>query len=1175
MRQLRVLTFLVVACALFSVPALRAQAPAPTVRIVDRIDENQLTKLVGNTHPLANARNDRGPVSPDLPMTGLVLVLSRSAEQQAAFEKFVASQYDSSSPNFHKWLKPEQVGEEFGPSESDIAVVTNWLTGHGFTIEALANDHMTIRFGGTAAQVESAFHTEIHNLDVKGEKHIANMSDPRIPTALTPVVVGVKSLHNFFPHPLHKTGGLVTYSSEKHGWQRIPESRASESKLNSTTKGFGAHPLFGTSDSVGDITEDVAPYDFATIYNVLPLWNASTAIDGKGQTIAIAGTSAICLSSTQTGCTQNDVATFRTAFGLPTSNAWNTPIQISGNSSPLTVCTNSTVPTYCNVDDQIENALDVEWSGAVAKNAQIELVSSFPTSATDDGLYDSQSYIISNSVAPIMNVSYGLCELGLGTAGNVTYYDLWQTAASEGIAVFVATGDSGAPACDQGLDQSYGVPYVAQYGLSVSGMASTPYNTAVGGTDLNWGTKASPYWGSTNSSTTQANAVGYMPEVPWNESCTNPILIAGISGSSGYMDTTYGYSGTNAEIICDLLGNYDDPNFYWTVDTVGGGGGKSSCVVNDGADSSSCVSTTVTTGASYGNITLHADGWLKPAWQSNVTGIPTDGVRDIPDVSFFASDGFLGSSYLICVSANGSCTYTGHSDAAPLEYQEVGGTSVASPAMAGVMALINQKIGTAQGNPNSELYALAAKQTYSSCSTETVTNSSACYFNDIDTGTIAMPCSAGAEPLTSPDCTATQSINGVLDNVGILPEYSAATGYDRATGLGSLNVANVVNGWTQTTGSATATVTVTPSVTSLYSSASMTVTAAVTGAGVAPTGTVTLTGGGYTSTAHALSSGSYTFTIPANSFTQFGAQTLTVSYSGDFAYAPNTGTTQVTVTAPSFTLSATNISLTAGASSGNASTVTVTPVGGYTGTVTLTAKVTASPSGAVGAPTLTGSAVTLSGVSAQTGTVTVSTTAADAVRGTHRAAHANRAGWFGAAGGSIVAAFLLFFIPGGTRRWRSMLGALLLVAALGFTAIGCGGGGGGGGTTKVTPTVTVSPAKSSISIGDTLSVPVTVTGTGGTPTGTVTLSSGSYNSSAQTLASGAYTFTIPANSLAGGTDTLTVAYSGDSNFNAASGTSSVTVSVPTTTGNYTVTVTGTGNDANATTVTTTFTLTVN
>jgi len=197
------------------------QFAAPTVRIVNRIDESSLVTLKGNTHPAANAKNDVGRVSPTLPMTDLILVLSRDPAQQAAFDKFVASQYDPASPDFHQWLTPEQVGANFGPAESDVTSITNWLSGHGFSVDQVTKDRLSIRFSGTAAQVESAFHTEIHNLTVRGVAHIGNMSDPQIPAALAPVVVGVKALHNFFPRPLHRMGSKVTRDAATGKWARI------------------------------------------------------------------------------------------------------------------------------------------------------------------------------------------------------------------------------------------------------------------------------------------------------------------------------------------------------------------------------------------------------------------------------------------------------------------------------------------------------------------------------------------------------------------------------------------------------------------------------------------------------------------------------------------------------------------------------------------------------------------------------------------------------------------------------------------------------------------------------------------------------------------------------------------------------------------------------------------
>jgi hypothetical protein len=687
-------------------------------------------------------------------MGDLVLVLKRDAETQAAFDSFVASQYDAKSPNFHKWLTPEEVGAEFGPAASDLDDVKEWLRSHGFAIDEVSKDRLSIRFSGMASEVEETFHTEIHNLNVSGEEHIANMADVQIPSALSPVVVGVKALHNFFPKPLHRLGGQVSLSRDAGGWQRVGEPPMIPTNREGLSAPTGVRPQFGTADGYGDLVEDVAPYDFATIYNVLPLWKASTPIDGTGQTIAIAGTSNIKLA---------DVATFRSAFGLPAK----TPTVIITNYDPG-ACPQFTASC---AGDLVENTLDVEWSGAVAKGANIVLVTSSAPTPTSDSLYLSESYIVQHKTAPVMNVSYGQCELTMGTAGNTEYNNLWQTAASEGIAVLVASGDSGSPACDQGFDSYDGVPYAAQFGVSVSGLTSTPYNTSVGGTDLNWGTTAAPHWSTTNTSGTGANALGYIPEVAWNDTCANPLALPGLEADAAYV----GVNGVvNAESACNFVlesWSYINTNYQVNisglVDTIGGGGGESLCTVSDGSSPESCTS-----------------GYAKPSWQTGVQGIPADGHRDVPDLSFFASNGFLGSSYLICVSGGGNtCTYSATS--APTA-QEVGGTSVASPAMAGVMALINQKSGSTQGNPNTLLYQFAAKQTYSNCSAETVKTTSTCIFNDVDSGTNAMPCISG-----SLNCNTIY--NG--DPMGILSGYAAVRGYDEASGLGSLNVANIVNNW--------------------------------------------------------------------------------------------------------------------------------------------------------------------------------------------------------------------------------------------------------------------------------------------------------------------------------------------------------------------------------------------
>jgi subtilase family serine protease len=1045
----------VVACVL--PVAIKAQTISPaTPRIVERVDEGRLTTLSGNTRPEARAEYDRGPVAPGLPMPGMVLVLRRGPEQQRAFDAFVASQYEAGSPNFHHWLTPDEVGKKFGPAQADLDVVKNWLLNHGFTVDSVSKNRLSIRFSGNASQVESAFHTQIHNLQVKGESHIANMTDSQIPSALTPVVVGVEALHNFFPRPLHKLGAQVRRNAQTGTWERIsnPASHSSEPAAHvAGAKEIG--PLFGTGGTPATI-EDVAPYDFATIYNVLPLWQAATPIDGTGQSIAIVGTSNI---------NPADVTAFRAAFGLPAYSS------ASGASPSVTVIVppGTTDPGACPgyttscQDALIENSLDVEWAGAIAKNASIILVASSPGSGTtfaSDPVYISSDYIVQNNLAPIMNVSYGECELGLGTAGNASYNILWQTAASEGIAVFVATGDDGSATCDAGGDSS-GLPYGAQFGLSVSGVASTPWDTAVGGTDFTWGWVANgqtTYWQTSNNSANASNALGYIPEIPWNSTCSNPLFIAEINTE---IKENYG-----AAEMCNAFGTgqitSNGQPVYTFVDTVGAGGGASGCTTNDGSHVTSCK-----------------DGYSKPSWQANVTGIPSDGKRDIPDVSFFAANGFSGSAYVICVSGAGSCSYT--QDTEP-EGEEIGGTSVASPIMASVMALINQKAGSAQGNPNPQLYKLAFKETYSGCSTEAIpVTGSSCIFNDIDQGTNAMPCDIG-----TPDCTGSSSYT-----YGVLSSYAATVGFDLATGLGSMNVANLVQAYANASNS---TVDLSSDILTFastpvgQSAATQSVTLKNNGPTALAISGITVKGADATSFSETntcgsslAASASCTVTV---TFTPTAAGTLTATVAiGETATSSPMNVTLIgpspAATAGSFTLSASTPATIAPGSSAT-STITAKPSGGYTGTITLTCSVapvtggTDTPTCAVGAPI----AVT---AGAATSTVTVSTTGPSTLARPAKSALAQRGtgslqGWLGA-GGTALACMLLLGVPARRRDWKSLLGVLVFMVGLG-TLAGCGGGSGGGTVTQPIPGTTAG------------SYTVTVTGTdskGSTQTTTFTV----------------------------------------------------------------------------------------
>ncbi len=299
-----------------------------------------------------------------------------------------------------------------------------------------------------------------------------------------------------------------------------------------------------------------------------------------------------------------------------------------------------------------------------------------------------------NAKAPpqVISVSYGECEAQNGVTANAAYNSLAQQAVTEGVSLFVAAGDEGAASCDSGLG-------VATHGIAVDANASTPYNVAVGGTDFadtSLGTTTT-YWSATNSSS-YGSAISYIPEIPWNDSCAGSIL----SGYSGY-SISYGITGYCGSSAAQQFGN---------IVVAAGSGGPSGCATG--------VST------ANGVVGGSCQGYAKPSWQTGVTGIPSDGVRDLPDVSVFAADGVWGHYYVYCFSdtANGGAPCTG----APINWAGAGGTSFASPIMAGIQALVNQKMGAAQGNPNPVYYKLAASSVASSV------------FHSITTGDIAVDC---------------------------------------------------------------------------------------------------------------------------------------------------------------------------------------------------------------------------------------------------------------------------------------------------------------------------------------------------------------------------------------------------------------------------------------------------
>jgi uncharacterized protein (TIGR03437 family) len=563
--------------------------------VTARTDAARIVRLNGNLRPMMLRQNDEGRVDAALRLPAMTLLLRSSASQQADLRQLLADQRNPSSALYHHWLTPEEFADQFGISPHDIAAAADWLRSQGFTVGKVAHSRSWIVFSGTARQAEDAFHAEIHRYRLDDQDHFANAAEPSIPAALADIVWGVDGLDDFLPE-------------------------ASQPKTTST---IGVHTL--------------APDDLATIYNITPVYQSG--IDGTGQKIAVVGTTQFDASALA------DVAAFQAKFNLP-------------RNVPQVVLNTDFPDPGVNANSINEAHLDIEWAGAIARNAQIVFVYS-------NTFLRAVLYAVDNNLAPVITMSANTgCEAA-NTAANMNFYQaVAQQANAEGITWVNSGSDAGPASCDPN-----GFP-LALNGLGLRFPASIPEVTAVGGTEFN--EQGGAYWKAANTAN-GASAISYIPEMVWNDSLLLNALWAGGGGASIYFP--------------------------------------------------------------------------KPAWQAG-PGVPDDNARDLPDIVFassFSHDGYY-------VIRNNAAVTTG-------------GTSAAAPVFAGILALLNQSLGsTGLGNVNPTLYRLASTTTG--------------VFHDITVGSNVVPCAPG-----SLDCP-----NGTMG-------FHASLGYDLASGLGSVDVAQLLNQW--------------------------------------------------------------------------------------------------------------------------------------------------------------------------------------------------------------------------------------------------------------------------------------------------------------------------------------------------------------------------------------------
>jgi len=768
--------------------AVTSDRSAVENRITTPVEENARIVFKGTVHPLANAANDRGRAPESLPLERIHLLLQRSDSQNRALHQLIQDMHTPGNASYHKWLTPQQFGSQFGPSDQDIATVESWLQSHGFSVKQVTPGKQAIEFSGNAGQFRNAFHAAIHSYQINGQARYSNASDPEIPAALAPVIGGFVALNNFPVKSYARVLGKAEYQL------RTGRATPQWTYQNATT-------LL------------LSPADFAVQYDLNPLYQSG--VNAAGQSIAIINEANINVEQ---------VNQFRSIFGLPA----NPPQVVIDGNDPGIDGINDATPNYAST----EAYLDVEWAGAVAPGATIYLVIA-ADSDLESGLFLAAERAVYSNIAPVISVSFGQCEQSLGST-NAFLSNLWEQAAAQGITVAVSSGDNGSASCDDENSQEYAVG-----GLAVNGLASTPYNVAVGGTDFYYpnytnltSADLQTYWNLAPTQLPQASQLRIIGEQPWNDSQYGLDVQASVNGKSSI---------------------------------VGGGGGASSC--QSGTMSSA--------GSGWAACTA---GYPKPAWQSG-SGVPSDNVRDVPDTSLFAGDGANLSFYPICAS-DGDCQPV--SGNALIQITGVGGTSATAPAFAGIMALVNQRYGR-QGQAGFTLYPLKAQF--------------AAAFHEITQGTNSVPCSYSPEtlncievanPFTVEDPTFGTATEGQL-GTGTTPGYVATAGYNLATGLGSIDASQLVSHWgdVQTSGTTT---TLTSSSNTFTHGTPITLSGSVTVAGRTPTGDVAL----MTDSSTPLQQGLALFNLINGSFSSSavidlpgGTYDIWGQYSGDGTNAPS------------------------------------------------------------------------------------------------------------------------------------------------------------------------------------------------------------------------------------------------------------------------------------------------
>jgi hypothetical protein len=1098
-----------------------ASLRAEESRIAGAIDRNRTVLLTGSIHPQALPSNERGAVDAMQPMRYLRISLQSSAAQAADLEQFLEAQRDPSSSDFHRWLTPEEYGERFGVSAHDLEQIAKWLQAEGFQVEESARARNWIAFSGTAGQVNRTFGAELRRYESGGAMHFSNAAAPSIPAALAGLVSEIHGLNDFHLQPPRAKKSIPDYTS-----------------------GSGAHYL--------------APDDMSAIYDLAPLYQAG--FDGSGQKLVIVG---------QTDINLADIRGFRSAFGLPAKD----PQLVLYGPDP-----------GVSSGDEIESDLDLEWSGAIARNATILFVYS-------QDVFESISYAIDQNLAPVISMSYGGCELGVSASNRAVA----QQANAEGITWMNSSGDSGAAGCD------WGGPAAAQYGPAVTFPGDIPEVTAVGGTEFNESGGAG--W-NTGNSATYGSAKGYLPEKGWNDTALGGGIWASGGGASVVFPKPWWQSGPGVpadgardvpDVSLTASGDHDGYLIYLSGQLMSVGGTSASSPSFAGIVA--LINQYVTAKGLQAKPGL---GNINPTLY-NLAQNTTNAIHDVTS----------GDNIVPCVSKSAGCATGSFGFKATAGYDQVTGVgSVDAYNLVTKWDSLPTAIGTTTTLTANPASIAPGASTVLTAKVAAVTGGNAPTGNvNFTLGSVAL----GSAALTASGSTATAAltVKGASLASGantITAVYTASGGFNNSTGTAviTLTPAAVATSTAVAAGAATV---------AAGGTAQLTATVKPASGSIAPTGPVTFllgTNSLGTATLGAAASGSTaataTLSVSASKLAT-GANSITASYAATTGFGASVSAPViVTVSAP---LIATTAKLAANPASlaqsaSTVLTITITPASGTTsptGTVTFTlgtaalGTATVAGTGGTAAASLTVKGTSLTGgsntiaasyagdtkFSGSNASVTVTVTVAAAA--TTLALTANPASFaqnaattltatVKAATGTAPPAGTVTFTAGSTALGSAALAAPSGIAggtasavlslagsklSLGNTTItasyaGAAGFGASTGTAAVTVTAppvatstTLAASPATIAAAATTQLTVTVRAASGSaaPSGSVGFAIGNTSLGSAVLggsgATATATLTVKAASLAAGANTIVASYAGNGAFAASTGSTTVTL----------------------------------